>query len=149
MRNPSDSPPKNGVQIYVPPKLASVLIAILLGAAGGGFGVTKLVNGSGADKQGKEPSKDNRNKRYNVRFELDNVKKTQGEHGVKIENLEKTTGEIQTVQHQNIARQDARRVTEKITNRDEREREFDRIYDLNMTRLKGKKPPCVDRRCRN
>lgn len=147
MRNPSDSPPKPGVNIYVPPKVVLIAIAVFLGSGAGIGGVTKYLNGSGAENTGHTSDIENRKQNYNVRFQT--IENTQTVHTTKIKLLDDKTNDIQRVQHQDIARTEARRVTEEIRNREEREREFDRLYDINMMRLNEKKPPCIDRRCRN
>ena len=54
---------------------------------------------------------------------------------------------IQEVQHKQIAREEARRVTQKINNRQKREEAFDRVYDANMKRLKKGDDPCFNIRC--
>jgi uncharacterized protein HemX len=141
------NPPKNGVQIYVPPKLAIVAIAIVIGSGAGGFGVSNLFNGSGTEEKGHRSDRKHRDREFNVRFK--SIEATQTKHTEKIEELEETTGEIQSVQHKNIARTEARRVTESIINKRRRREIEDRIYEINLTRLKDKKSPCLDRTCAN
>ncbi|NIS54599.1 MAG: hypothetical protein GWN94_26490 [Phycisphaerae bacterium] len=148
MKNPqSDSPPKPGVNIYIPPKLASALLALLIGSGAGVLGGFKWLNGSDSDESSHTSDLENREQNYNVRFE--SIESTQKVHTTKIGKLEKKTNDIQTVQHGDIARTEARRVTADIRDRHEREREYDRLVDLNLKRLKEKKPPCNDRRCRD
>lgn len=147
MKNPSDSPPRAGVQIYVPPKLASVLIAVLIGTGVGGLGGVKWFNGSGAEGTGHISTHPNRNPDYDVRFQT--FEDAQTVHTKKIGALEDKTEEIQSVQHKDIARQEARRLTKDIPNRERREREYDRLFGLNMSRLKGGREPCANLRCTN
>jgi hypothetical protein len=150
MKNPSDSPPKSGAWVYIPPKVLLVVVAVFLGSGAGVGGVTKFLNGSGDDKgshKGDKGNSDEGNKNYNVRFQ--SIESTQKIHTQKIGALETKTNDIQTVQHGDIARTEARRLTEDIKNRDEREREYDRLVDLNIKRLKENDPPCSDRRCRD
>jgi hypothetical protein len=54
---------------------------------------------------------------------------------------------IQKVQHQQYARDEARRVTAKIGSRSLREETYDRLVDLNLARLKNDKPPCANLDC--
>jgi len=54
---------------------------------------------------------------------------------------------VQEVQHRQIARDESRRLTEKIRSRQRRENDYDRIYNLNIKRLKAGKDPCSDLSC--
>jgi hypothetical protein len=54
---------------------------------------------------------------------------------------------IQRIQHQQYARDEARRVTAKIGSRSLREETYDRLVDLNLARLKNDKPPCANLDC--
>ncbi len=146
MKNPqSDPPPKGGITVYIPPKLASVLLALVIGSGAGVFGGFKLVNGSGDESDSHNSDVEYRDQDYNVRFE--SIEQTQTEHTEKIGALETKTEQIQTVQVEDIARTEARRVTADIRNRSERERQYDRIRSLNERRLKSNKPPCENLNC--
>ena len=148
MKNPaSDDKPKNGVQVYIPPKLASVILAVLIGTGAGSLGGLKLFNRSDGDKSSHNSTHMNRDEIFNVRFE--NIEKQQVEHTEKIAQLEETTQQIQDVQHQDIARAEARRVTKDLVNRRRRQEMEDRIYEVNLARLKKGEPPCLDRSCAN
>lgn len=148
MKNPSPpATPKNGMTIYIPPKLAFLALAVLLGSGVGGLGVSKWFNGSGGDKKSHNSDALNRDEIFNVRFKA--IEGTQQDHTKKIEELEETTSEIQTVQHKDIARTEARRVTKEIINKRRRREIEDRIYEINLGRLKKGKSPCLDRTCAN
>jgi outer membrane murein-binding lipoprotein Lpp len=45
-------------------------------------------------------------------------------------------------QNRQVAREEARRLTEGIKERERREREYDRLYDLTLGRLQENKEPC-------
>jgi len=62
--------------------------------------------------------------------------------------LTTTIGQIQTVQRKSYARDEARRVTGHIRDRDKRERQYDFIVEKNMFRLENKLDTCSDTRCR-
>lgn len=54
---------------------------------------------------------------------------------------------VQEVQHRQIARDEARRITGTIVNRRRRETEYDRVYNLNMKRLERGADPCSSLSC--
>jgi len=140
MKKPSD-PPKNGaVKIYIPPKVAIIVIVILIGGGAGGLGLSNFFNGPKIDAASKEPSEV-----FNVRFER--LETGQAVNTQKIEKLDEQVGQIQEVQHSDIARTEARRVTGKIANRKRREKEYDRLVERNKKRLKKGRDPCQDLEC--
>ena len=67
----------------------------------------------------------------------------------KIGKLDEKVDDVQDYQISQDARQEARRVTEDLASRELREREYDRIRELNETRLKAGKEPCSTRDCSN
>ena len=136
-------PPKNGtIKIYIPPRLAIVAGALLLGSGVGGLGISNILRSTDAKAESKEPSV---KEQFNVRFER--LETGQTVNTTKIERLEETTGEIQSVQHKNIARTEARRITDSIPNRKRREKEYDRLVERNLKRIKRGQDPCQDLDC--
>jgi sortase (surface protein transpeptidase) len=71
------------------------------------------------------------------------------QHGRVIGEVRIDIGEIQKVQHQQYARDEARRVTSSIKNRSLREQTYDRLVDLNLARLRNDKAPCANFDCSN
>lgn len=67
----------------------------------------------------------------------------------KIVTLEGKVDDVKDYQVEQDARQEARRITEEIPGREQREREYDRIRELNEQRLKNGKEPCATRTCAN
>jgi hypothetical protein len=65
----------------------------------------------------------------------------------KIEGISKVISSVQTTQQRDVARNEARRVTEDIKNRAEREAAYDRIYELNLKRLQRGADPCSTVAC--
>jgi hypothetical protein len=72
-----------------------------------------------------------------------------GEQGQVIRNVEDKLDSVLSVQHKQFARQEARRVTESISNPDKRIQEYDRMVDRNMRRLKRGDDPCGSLVCDN
>ena len=60
----------------------------------------------------------------------------------KIEDINKVVTSVQTTQQRDVSRTEARRLTEKIKDRDEREATYDRLYELNLKRLQRGADPC-------
>jgi hypothetical protein len=60
----------------------------------------------------------------------------------KVEGISKAISLVQITQQRDVARTEARRLTEKITNRQEREEAYDRLYELNLRRLQRGVDPC-------
>lgn len=65
----------------------------------------------------------------------------------KIEDINKVVTSVQTIQQRDIARNEARRITESIKDRREREEAYDRIYELNLKRLQRGMDPCATVNC--
>jgi uncharacterized coiled-coil protein SlyX len=65
----------------------------------------------------------------------------------KIEDINKVVTSVQTTQQRDVSRTEARRLTEKIKDRDERESTYDRLYELNLKRLQRGADPCGDVSC--
>lgn len=66
---------------------------------------------------------------------------------VKIETISKTISSVQTIQQRDVSRTEARRLTEKIGNRKDREDTFVRLYELNLRRLGRGEDPCANVNC--
>lgn len=147
MKAPSQPPPRNDIVVNVPPKLALIVVVVLLGSGGSLVGFTKALNGSGGDGGSHISDLKDREAKLNKRFEVvENAVETNTDS---IESLELQLTAIQKVQHNDIARSEARRVTRDITNQKKRQVLEDRIYQVNMTRLQKGDPPCLDLTCSN
>jgi len=82
---------------------------------------------------------------------IDKTLKTQDDHATeqdgKIKVISDVIGSVQTTQQRDVARTEARRLTEKIRDRDEREEAYDRLYELNLKRLQRNVDPCGTVNC--
>jgi ABC-type phosphate transport system auxiliary subunit len=79
----------------------------------------------------------------------ENVKRDIGSINAKIGDLDTKVVKVQSYQIKQDARQEARRLTETIKDRDEREEEYDRLRELNVKRLEEGKDPCATLQCSN
>jgi hypothetical protein len=142
------SNPPDKVKFEIPRKWIIPIVVLLLGGGGlaGDLGdVTDLLKQKNSPPD--EAASPRKKHREDKRFVKINI--TLDEHTAQITELDHKTEDIQTVQHRDIARQEARLATEKIKNRERREREYDRIFARNLARLKKGKAPCADLRCAN
>ena len=63
--------------------------------------------------------------------------------------VKNTINQVQTVQHAQISRDEARRITAPIDDREIREASYDRLVGMSMRRMKMKKEPCLNIDCSN
>jgi len=63
--------------------------------------------------------------------------------------VKETINQVQVTQHAQISRQEARRITKSIDDREIREISYDRLVSMSMRRLKAKKEPCLNLDCSN
>jgi hypothetical protein len=120
----------------------ALLVAVLLG----GGGITYYDFATKADVAVAVSDASKVTKSYSdEKFETINQVVTDQE--TKIDNIENKVDHIQHVQHRQVARQEARRITEKIQDRHERERNYDRLLDINIRRLRENKDPCATLHC--
>lgn len=82
---------------------------------------------------------------------IDGVLEEQDKHAKsqdsRIEVVSKIITSVQTIQQRDVARTEARRLTEKIGNRKDREDTYDRLYELNLRRLGRGEDPCANVNC--
>ncbi|NIQ91005.1 MAG: hypothetical protein GWM98_04645 [Nitrospinaceae bacterium] len=135
---------ENGVVIHWKYLLAVALV--VFGGGGGWIGISLATTDQVQDKieiqAGKQKGIDDKqNAKIQANEEgIEEVRHISGQVKFKID-------AVQEVQHKQIARDEARRATEKIRSRDRREDEYDRLYDLNMKKLKSGADPCSDLAC--
>lgn len=127
----------------IPWKLIFSLLAVLgIGGGGSYVFVTENQVDEKLDTQKTEITKS-----------IDDFKSLENDRHVKIDEtfkeVKETVNDIQTVQHSQVARDEARRITESIKDRRERETSYDRLIGMNMRRLKEKKDPCFNVDCTN
>jgi hypothetical protein len=70
-------------------------------------------------------------------------------HDTSIDQISSRITDIQTVQHKQYARDEARRLTETIKQRRQREATYDRLVELNLRRLASGREPCGNVECSN
>lgn len=150
----SKSSSSNGIKIQLRGaslKTITMIVAILLGSGGTAVGVFEIATQGYVDGAIDQSMTDHTNDTYPRLDELerkcvyyDNVI---DEHEESIQSVHIILGEVQTVQRQQFARDEARRITDKIHARVRREAEYDRLVDRNMWRLEKGKPPCSTVEC--
>ena len=139
----------NGRGIAVSWKTVLAVLTVLLGGGGGGYAVRQYVTAGQVDQK-IEAVKASENVRHEkLDRVVDGLIVTQEAQGTKLEQVSRTVGSIQAVQHRQIARDEARRVTKDIRSRNQREEAYDRIREVNLSRLKRGAEPCGSLECTN
>jgi len=137
-----------GGGVTVPWKLVLPLLGALVigGGTAGGFQLATKGYVDGCEKAATQASIDR-----DAKIEQKVDKQAETIKAVEVQGLKlaKTVGEIQSVQHDQFASQEARRVTESIPNRQRREREYERLLRRNRERLKRGVEPCANVDCSN
>jgi hypothetical protein len=138
---------KGGIKVDIPWRFVLPIIGFLLGG-GAIAGVTSMfgVTPSSADalsvfKAEQSVQHDDINKTLEAQ---DTRAKKQDE---RIADISKTVSSVQMTQQKDVARNEARRLTEKIPNRAEREETYDRLYELNLKHLQRGEDPCANVNC--
>jgi hypothetical protein len=135
----------NGIKISISPKILAV-IALLIGGGAGGITLGQLfgIDSSAIIENSKSQA-------IKSKFDFDSrfvkIDTTLSTHTEQIAEMDTQITEIQEVQHADIARTEARRITELIANREKRESEYDRLVAKNLIRLKEHKEPCGNLEC--
>lgn len=140
----------NGIMINWKIIVASIVVAF--GGGGGtmlwSFASEQYVDQSILDHtKVSDENQAQRDRKLNATLELH--ERELEKHGLVIGEVRIDVSQIQRVQHQQIARAEARRATESIRNRQRREREYDRLYQRNLARLESGRDPCATVDCGN
>lgn len=133
---------KNGIKVTIRWKLIAAIASAVLGGVGiaGATTVVGVTFASADDVQAFKIDQDVQHSRINKSLDdQDAHAKAQDD---RIADINKTVSSVQTTQQRDVARTEARRLTEKINNRLEREETYDRLYELNLKRLQRGDDPC-------
>jgi len=120
-------------------------IVTLLGGTGGYVGLQFV---TASELKESEVAHEARVEARVVKVE-ENVKTEVAGINAKIGGLEEKVDGVQNFQIKQDARQEARRLTENIRSRTEREKEYDRLRERNEKRLKDGEDPCTTLDCTN
>ena len=127
--------------IKLPVKAIVVILTIILGGGAGVYGVDSATTAR-LDEQVEEFKKIEDTRHEETQSALE-------EHGKLIEALSESVSKMSERQLRAEARDEARRVTKEIKDRDKREYEFGRLFEKNIDRLKEGRDPCADVSCSN
>ena len=130
-----------------------LLLGLVLASGGSIAGVSLLPNGitfSPGETEEENVFQNDHKKTHEVIGEtLEEHAKVLDEQGKVIGEVKYKIDEVQTVQHKQFARDEARRATEGIKDLAARIREYDRLVDINMKRLGRGNDPCSTINCEN
>lgn len=135
--------PKETESITLKTKTIFIIIACLLGGGGvtgGGLAVFDFSTTEDVKKV-TDQMISNENERHKV------IDQKFSRQSADINGLKDTVTDVRATQIREIARQEARRLTEGIKNRQQREEEYDRLLNRNIKRLEMGRDPCATRDC--
>ena len=149
MDNPQSLPPElaNTIKIGRWQNLInwkSITLAITLLFGGGGIAAWDIVS-----KDDVQQKIDTSIMHYRAQEDARHIRLdfTIEQQGSDLTAIKRRVEEVQSVQHKQIAREEARRLTCNIKNRLERERIYDALVDLNLKRLRNGGEPCQTLNC--
>jgi len=125
------------------------MIVALLGGGSGGFAMVEVATEGKVDEKIQDVIEVEKVRHTGVQLLLDDHAKILKKHDDKISRIDQGIEQIQQVQHRSVSRDEARRITETIESRVAREREYDRLVDLNLKRLRKGDDPCGNMECSN
>jgi uncharacterized protein YlxW (UPF0749 family) len=133
---------KNGIKVTIRWKLIATIASIAIGGMSVAGATTIVgVNFASADEVSKfRVEQDVQHSRINKT--LDDQETHAKQQDERIEEVTKVVKSVQSTQLRDVARTEARRLTEKISNRLEREDTYDRLYELNLKRMERGDDPC-------
>lgn len=139
--------PSTSIKVDIPWRLVLPIAAFLLGG-GTLAGVTTAFTGAAASPQELSAFKLEQNQQHaHINQTLEEQDKHAKVQDGRIEDIGKVVKSVQSTQLRDVARTEARRLTEKIPNRVERENTYDRLYELNLRRLERGTDPCGSISC--
>lgn len=125
------------------------MLVALLGGGSGGMAMFEIGNESKVDAKLQEIKSVESTRHSTVQIKLDDHAIILEDHNKKISKIDQGVEEIQLVQHKSVSREEARRLTVGIKSRETRERNYDRLVDLNLRRLRKGDDPCANIECSN
>lgn len=135
------------IKVDIPWRFVIPIAAFLLGGGAIG-GVTSIFMPGNSSSAELQTFKGEQNTQHG---QINETLKRQDAHAKKqdgrIEDISKTVSSVQTTQQKDVARTEARRLTEKIPNRTDREETYDRLYELNLKHLQRGEDPCATVNC--
>lgn len=147
---PTDSPVElasNGIKIRIRWKFITSVVGALLGSLGLA-GIATLFNvGTSVADDFTVFKSEQRTQHTHINTVLETQDKRSEAQDGRIEDISKAVTSVQTTQQRDVARTEARRLTEKIQNRADREEAYDRLYELNLVRLRTGRDPCANVNC--
>lgn len=144
--DPTISANGKGIRLRIPWRFASLIGAMVIGSGLTIVGVMRFIGVASASELQTVSTK-NDAEHGAIQGKL----KDQGAFNTaisgKVDVMATRLESVQTVQNRSIARDEARRVTAAIRDRNEREHEYDRLLGLNLDRLERGEDPCGTLAC--
>lgn len=133
--------------IQVPWKFILFGLTVLAGGGIGSWGLQTFLGTSASASELQVVSTKNDAEHSEIKGTLVVQQKITTENTEAIKAVTTTVGKIESAQTRDIARAEARRLTDDIANRKIAEREYDRLFELNLRRLGRGLDPCGTLAC--
>lgn len=136
---------RKGVQI--PWKFIVFAFAILAGGGVGSWGLQTFLGTSASASELQMVSTKNDSEHSEIKSTLETQQVATEFNAAAIKGVTETVRKIESAQTRDIARTEARRLTDDIQNRKIAEREYDRLFEQNLRRMSRGLDPCGSLAC--
>jgi hypothetical protein len=136
---------RKGVQI--PWKFIFFALAVLGGGGIGSWGLQTFLGTSASASELQMVSSRNDSEHSEIKGTLVVQQKVTAENTTAIKGVTETVQKIESAQTRDIARAEARRLTDDIPNRKVAEREYERLFERNLQRMARGLDPCGSLAC--
>lgn len=130
-------------------KTVFAMLVALLGGGSGGLAMFELGTESKVDQKLQQIKDVESTRHQSVSEKLDEHALILESHNKSIDKIDQGVDEIKLVQHKAVSRDEARRLTVDLEPRVIRERNYDRLVDINLRRLRAGRDPCSNLECSN
>lgn len=146
MTSDSIIPGKRAVYVHLNWKTLIMILAII-GGGSGGLTAFQFVTEKDVDERIDKHTEKNEETTQQLQTLIEQNSQANARQDQVLGEVTFRLDAFQTVQNKSFARDEARRLTDEIQDRKDRERTYDRLVDINETRLSKGKDPCRDVRC--
>jgi len=128
-------------------KLLLVVAAMIAGGGAGSYGLQAFFGASASADEIKGLESRNDGEHGVMRGGIEQCQETTAENSTAIKAVTTTVGKIESTQVRDIARKEARRLTDELRNRRQADVEYDRLFEQNLRRMSRGLDPCGSLAC--
>ncbi|MEN6368598.1 MAG: hypothetical protein ABFD77_02745 [Thermotogota bacterium] len=133
--------------IHIGWKILLTVLGVIAGGGAGSYAMQLLLGGVASSATLDEVSTQNDSDHKEIRGTLAEQQKVTAENTTAIRGVTATVEKIESAQTRDIARAEARRLTDDIPNRKVAEREYERLFERNLQRMARGLDPCGTLAC--